>query len=287
MKIAKKRIAFQYSGLLRTLKQCLPQVKKVFGDYEVDFFVSIWSAHDTKMKHRPSHSPYEDVLNPDLISKKIDKDLVNNFFQGLNLKSLDIEPFDKSIDIMKSFNLPLCPKISARDKHGIDENGNFCGTAQHQFISSYYKNERCNNLRKIYQKLNDVKYDWYMKFRPDLIIKKIPDLNSINEPDIAFINTYVWEDPNLIALQNPDNSMNENIFLTNSEKYINDFCGLYSNIDRFWNQSFYGEQLLGNFLINSEVIKNIQRFDFKLSILRNHGHCQIAGKTRTRGIPGS
>lgn len=283
----KKRIALQYSGLLRTLKQCLPQVKEILKDHEVDFFISTWDTHDTKMKHRPSHSPYEDVLNPDLISKKIDKDLVNRFFQGLNLKSLDIEPFSKSIDVMKSFDLPLCPKISARDKHGIDENGDFCGTAQHQFISSYYKNERCNNLRKIYQKSNNIKYDWYMKFRPDGIIKQIPDLNSINEPNIAFINTYVWEDPNLIALQNPDNSMNENVFLTNSEKYINDFCDLYSNINKFWHQSFFGEKMLGNFIINSEVIKNVQRFDFKLSILRQHNHYQIAGETRTWGEPGS
>lgn len=277
----KKTIAVHYCGLLRTLRQCLPQVQETLKDHEVDFFISTWDAHDTKMKHRPKSAPYKDVLNVDLISKKINKELVTDFFRGLNLKSLEIEPFSRSIKVMQSFDLPLCPIISARDKHGIDENGYFCGTAQHQFISSYYKNQKCNNLRKKYQDSKGVKYDWYIKLRPDGIIKQIPDLNSINQSDIAFINKYVWEDPNLIALQNQDNSMNENIFLTNSERYMNDFSDLYSNINRFWHQSFYGEKLLGNFIIKSEIIKNIERFDFKLSILRQHNNCQIAGEYRT------
>jgi hypothetical protein len=255
------KIALQYSGMIRTFKKCYLQILETLKEHDVDVFVSFWDIPGTSLKHSKK------TINvfPELEYKNIDEKLIRKEFPELNLKIIDIEKYSKSEEIMNKYQNKL------RFKKIIP---------QREFTSQYYKIHRCNKLRKEYQKKNNIKYDWFIRTRPDACFNKIPNLEIIKEP-IFFLNKYVWECPYYLTF-NKNQDTNENIWMTNNEELLDKICNLLFDIDKVWNRNIYGENLLGKYIIKTGVIKFIKTFDFKLKILRSHGHYQIAGVLRTK-----
>ena len=252
------KIALHYSGMLRTFKYCYPQTLNLMNNYDVDIFLSLWDipGHSFKYKKNPT------MAYPDIDYKEITKELILNEYSDLNIKGIEIESFEKSKKIMAKMDL----------KHCLNE-------ASKEISSEYYKIKKVNVLRENYEKQNNIKYDWYMRLRPDVSIEKFPDILNINR-DTLFLNKYVWESPSLICFKN--NQLSGNTFwLTNSKK-INDILSkAYDKRLEYYDEKMYGENFMGKLIIRNNLLKYLKLFDFEIKILRSHGYSQYHGRERT------
>ena len=268
------KIALHYSGMIRTLKYCYPKVMKALKDYEVHIFMSIWDipGHSLKYKKDPV------MAYPDLEYENITEDFIRSEFPDLDIKIINIEKYETSKKIMKDFS---------------KNNGNLIEYKK-EIISHYYKVQKVNKLRKQYEKRTGIKYDWYMKLRPDVSIEKMLDLSQYKTP-ILFLNKYIWEDPNYITLtklahQKGTNQINENaaccFWITNNEEIMDLMCNLIDDISNFWDNEMYGERVQGLYIRRSsfngeKLMKFITLYNFKVKILRSHGYSQNHGERRT------
>jgi hypothetical protein len=257
------RIALYYSGMIRTFKKCYPTVFELLKNHEIDVFMSIWNVPGTSLKHS------KDKINkfPELEYEKIDISLIKKECPEFNFRIIDIQDFEESKKIMDMYQKKLTfNKV----------------VPQREIISQYYKIERTNELRKLYQKTQkeknkEVNYDWFIRLRPDCDFDKLPDL-TLKTP-ILYFNKYIWECPNYLSF-NKNQDTNENFWMTNSDLLMDKMCKLFSNISKTWYGNTYGENVAGRYVIHSGLIKYTKTFDFGVRILRSHGNYQIMGVKR-------
>ena len=262
------KIALYYCGMIRTMKICYSTVFKLLKDHDVDVYLSIWDVPGTSLNGFPSLNNIKNIF-PELEYQNINEELIKKEFPDLNFKVIDIENFEISKHIMTKYKHIHRIRLEA--------------------ISNYYKINRCNKLRLEYQKANNIKYDWYIRIRPDNIIKKLPDLNKFQTPTLL-LNTYVDEFLK-ISLQEytyvhydikKDTSTyaNQQFWMTNNENIMNITCNLYNNLDKYWNYYLTSDPIMGNYIKGENLIKYSKIFDFNVIILRSHGYCQIMNTRR-------
>jgi len=196
-----KKLAICISGYLRTFKECYPSIlKNVIQDNDCDIFIHTYDKIGNSSGWR---SPID-------LSENIDM----NFLESIpNIKVVAIEKWD---DIKYQFEKfkKLQPYVT---------NINVISTI-------FYKIHQCNELRKQYEKENNISYDLIVRMRGDQIFEKKINLNFPENK--ILINAYPWGDEDYVEhYQMKDND--GNIILEHENNCLNDrfAIGNSSNID--------------------------------------------------------
>jgi 2-polyprenyl-3-methyl-5-hydroxy-6-metoxy-1,4-benzoquinol methylase len=138
------KVAICISGHLRTFENNYQSLKdNILSKYDCDVFIHTWDILGSSYRFTDSKLH---LLNT---AKYIEK--IESFY---NPKKLIIEPF-KYFELN---NLMKQRAVPGRDAGGT--------------ISMYYKIEACNNLKKDYEKENNIIYDCVIRFRSDLHIEQ-------------------------------------------------------------------------------------------------------------------
>lgn len=251
------RIALQYSGMIRTIDKCYNKIIENFPEHHFDLFISTWDLTDNSYKHLPKHRKIS--IDTDLFQIDAFKDKQYN-----NIKSLDIESYDISKSIMLKGDVIKSKKFDVKK-------------TQEEMKSYLYKVYRCNKIREEFESKNNFQYDYYISLRTDAFFEAIPDISQQNS---LYINKYIWEDPTYISLSR-DVCANNMIFMSNDKTIMHTVSNLYNYITSFWEPEIYAEKLFGKYITHYFSNRNvIKLFDFKLSVLRSHGHLQRMGVYR-------
>ena len=138
------KIAVQFFGHLRTFNKCLPYLKKyLLNRYDCDVFMHTWDMynHNTKTWH----------TNFKNANKSVDKDKIMKKF-GMNQEQIKIEHQE------------------------IYSTGTYTARGREwslQGIMSMYRSiKSVTKLRENYQKKHNIKYDFVVCIRPDILLSK-------------------------------------------------------------------------------------------------------------------
>ena len=159
-----KKVAVQLCGHLRSYKDTYTSLKKNLLEplkregYDVDVFIHSWTETDTSEKSWHN-------IEGNTRGKNVSKDDINKIYKFYNPKKVLLENQleVKNFELKEKFmNLPR--QYSA-------------------IINSAYTKFRVNELRLQYEKENNVKYDYVIQTRPDILFN--------NEFSVEnFLNTY-------------------------------------------------------------------------------------------------
>lgn len=150
------KIAVLLFGHLRTFEYCAPFLKKnILDKYDCDVFMHTWDEMDSKTLTWKGKPRSKECFN----KKKIKQ--IKDFY---NPKRLKIE----------HQQLPEVDEV-AKSKNGLKEISLF-GTN-----SMWYSAKYANNLRKEYEKENNIKYDIILATRPDIFIGNYIDIEAVLE----------------------------------------------------------------------------------------------------------
>lgn len=151
------KIAICFSGQVRTAVESSPNILKFIGDLlpDCDFFIHTWDINT----YRPPLNLR--ILPP--IPTKVSKEEINQYFEIYKPKNIIVENFEL---YWKRINT---------------ENG-ITGDLVPLWHSFYYSIQ----LKKMYEEINQFKYDIVIKLRPDCIFP--PDRRLIDDIDEVLIN---------------------------------------------------------------------------------------------------
>ena len=168
------RIAVCFSGALRTFKLCYEDVIAHFKKLgHVDVFISTWEkpCYTRVNKDTDIHA----IKGTTVFTELLDKDAIitEEYLQSITTFAvIDIEDMDimqRIIDTAKDMKTTIMPPS--------------------RLILQYYKMDRCNRLKKLYEKKHAIKYDINVRIRTDIKIQSIPQ--NIDTRKI-YINKMVW-----------------------------------------------------------------------------------------------
>lgn len=155
--MAKKlKIAVQFFGHLRTYKECAPMLKKHLLDkYDCDLFMHTWNTinHNTKTWHNNK---------PDMATVK-KSDITDAYGE---FKSIAIEqqhPKDQGDAQFKTH-------------YGVKEPSRI---SIFGIASLYYTMRQVNAVRQEYEKKHNIKYDFVIAIRPDILMHREIDIENI------------------------------------------------------------------------------------------------------------
>jgi len=147
----KTKIALQMFGHLRTYKSCVKQLKQNLLDhYDCDIFMHTWDSidHTTKTWHNMKINP-DKQLSPEQLKKEV--------LKNYPIKSLKME------------------------KQIVKEMGNITsGSSEISLFgikSMLYSMSEANKLRENYEKIENIKYDFIVNIRPDILLNNTFDIN--------------------------------------------------------------------------------------------------------------
>lgn len=208
--MVKKKIAICISGYLRTFEECYPSIlKNIIDDNDVDIFI---------------HT-YEKLGNSSGWRHTIDlsEDINLNFLEKIpNLKVIVVQNWDNIKYQFEKF----------REFHPNVTNINVIATI-------FYKIFKCNELRKEYERENNIKYDLIIRMRGDQIFEKKINLNFPEHK--ILINAYPWGDEDYIhhfvgddcgrdGCRNETEWLNDRFAVGNSDN-IDYLCDLYNQFE--------------------------------------------------------
>lgn len=228
------KLAFLYSGNLRTLAETIENNLNLFNFANIDLFISTW---DTISYSDKINSPDHEFLSRKL-NGQVSTDLLNKLS---NFKKINIE---------KPFNIDF--KLNG----GIDNIG---------LGSQYYKIYDClqlvDNINE-YDALVRIRCDFKInnKIPKDLLIEYINDKNIIHTSKIWY--NYEWD-----ATKKCINEM----FWIAPPCFIRQTCNIYNNIEKInklTNELNYGEKICYLNLQAENLLSNIKTFNFDYTILR-------------------
>jgi hypothetical protein len=259
------KIALYYTGLIRTMKVCYPKVLELLKGYDVDVYLSVWNdpGHSLKGIEFIKSGNKENIFD----EIEYNEELIKEEFPDLNFKVIDIEEIKNEEIVINELSNNLT------FSEYIHSNGVSNKRYQSTMLVQHYKINRCNNFRKTIEEEQNIKYDWYLRIRPDSEIGSIPDLSS--ESKVIYFNKYVWED-NLESFTN--DMTNEMIWMTNDSNYMDYACDVINNVPDIWEKEIFAEKLMYKHMKIQNL--NIEMFDFGLKLLRSHGYKQIMGQKR-------
>ena len=144
----KKRLAIQLFGHVRTFKDAAPSFFKNIisanhnDDYEIDIFIHTWS----EVEHNTINYRIDGTDTTEL--KKTDKQELLNIYRPVSLLIESQLPINEKVIIEKTTG-------ASRSIKGIYNNS--------------YTTFKVNELRQKYEKEHNVKYDWVIQTRPDIL----------------------------------------------------------------------------------------------------------------------
>ncbi len=168
------KIALYLAGHLRTWNNFIKdKLRNFIKGYDVDIFISTHNSNNrTEMR---GESEYK-------ILKEYSDEEVKSLFEGLPVKNIDID----------SDKLPH-PYLK-------EEN------AQYYSWRMWRKVWKCNEMRKQYEKDNNITYDYVIRMRPDIIAMELINFESLPKLDrniiIGFGTTLGYPD-DMFAISSP------------------------------------------------------------------------------------
>jgi hypothetical protein len=230
-----KKIAICFSGAIRAFNTCFPSVYLHFlQNFKADIFVHMWHIKkvdanlDVSFKMRSSGE---------------EENLVEDFLEKLKPKKYVIDEYNSDWEKkiisgigMENVNFPEGKKNYAYNAMGM-----------------YYKIFMANELRKEYEKENNVKYDFVFRARLDYIFEDfllMQDISPIMDNMVYLVNDR---------------------YATNSKKKTNDkffggtplvmdiMCNIYNDIPKYYQA---GYDIEGQTLLENQIIRN--NFDVKM-----------------------
>lgn len=151
------KIAVQFFGHLRNYEKCASSIKKhLLSLYDCDVFMHTWSEtdHHTQTWHKQNNG-----------SSKVDGKTIEKLKLLYNLKDIVVEKQNETK------NDTLIPCQHNHGKSLISKSG---------IGFMLYSQQKVNKLRKKYQKLHNVKYDYVLMVRPDIKLNKDFILNTVD-----------------------------------------------------------------------------------------------------------
>lgn len=167
----------------------------LFNHYNPDIFISTWDNRGKSQHHNDAE--LDNTIN--------EYDVLNVY---KNVKDIEIENFDNWI---KDQNEEL---IHLWNSYKVD------GFLKPTSIPQFYKINRANYLKSVYEKENNFIYDVVIRYRPDLIMVDKFNVNVSNiDNTIVNINTQKYHWPNRIY----------DIFFYSNSKNMNKICEVWPN----------------------------------------------------------
>lgn len=237
------RIAVCYSGAWRTFQECYGRNHEIFKELgDIDYYISTWELPGyTKV------SRFDDVLaiDGDTIYQdhpKKDFILTEKFVRYfLPFKKVDIEPMSHMEEIITPH----------KDKPWHIMNP--C-----RLVSQYYKLKRCFEMV-------EGDYDYVIRIRPDIIIKKFPDSIDTNK---IYLPRMVYTNEKAIV----SGTVNEMFYISNYEN-MKKICSIFDNFDELWNPGdAYGERMSFLNLEKNNLVGLCEPFDFEITVKRENGN---------------
>lgn len=236
-------IAVCISGGIKYPEKSLESLKNIFPSDNIKVFIHTWKIIDKNLYlkniGKEQLLPYlkNDVkkLNQFLKESSEDKlDILNEY----NYEKLSIEIFDeKKIEFQTLFDSLTFPSYQRKDVG---------------FISMFYSFYKSNELKKEYERENNMIFDRVirMRFDSDFCGKKL------------FLDEI---DGNLVIPYGPDwKGMNDQ-FAIGDSKSMDYYCKIYKNLENLQHVQFHPETLMMEHLSNI----NVQRIKFDVKINSN------------------
>jgi len=228
------KVAICLSGHMRTFENNFQSFKdNILSKYDCDVFIHTWDIMGSSFRFTDNKLH---LVNTQKYLEKIEL-----FY---NPKKIVIEPF-------RLFD--LTPLMKQRAVHGRDAGGT---------ISMYYKIEACNNLKKEYEKENNMTYDCVIRYRSDLHLDQPFPLTT--GTDLSAIH---------VPMYGNFGGINDQLAFGNSA-LMDIYCSLYSNIENLLqNGANLNPEKLLMAHVNSYNIPIIKDY-IKYSIRRANGMVQ-------------
>jgi hypothetical protein len=233
------KIAVCVSGGVRYTHLGLKSIQKIVPNEYVKIFIHTWKVKDVNS-----------FLNTvsGLQHKEQDKVIETNLslLEEYNYEKLLIENYDKCQKKFQNLldSLKFIPSIDTEDTEPRTDVGP---------ISMHYSIYKANELKKEYEKENNIKFDWVIRMRTDSDFRyEQLDLNTLNHE----LNIPSGEDWG-------DNSINDQ-FAIGTSHAMDLYSSLYNNFHYTQSTKFYPERILALHLKNVNLIPN--RVDFPVRI---------------------
>lgn len=216
------KVALCLSGYLRCFDKVYNNLNKyLLSEYDIDIFVHTWRKYDYN-------------------AHNINENLVNKYYKPKNIVIEDSYKKDLA-QIMIDKNTEVI-----RNGLGV--------------MSMFYKIKACNDLKLEYEKEHNFKYDFVIRFRPDLLLQN--DVNLLHS-DMLSIPKY-----------GDFGGLNDQAAFSNSEN-IDKYCSIYDKVEEYLlndseNKLCMKPELLLAHHIN-ELNIQIRRPNIEYVILRSNG----------------
>lgn len=214
------KVALLLFGFLRSYKHNYQNLKdKLLDKYKCDIFVYI----------------SEDEIKDDRY--------INN--------NTDLLTIIKTVnDLYKPISF-ICDKNSKNSE--LEENNKNNKSNKNNIYNYFYKLNQINNLKKNYEKLNNIKYDVVIAMRPDIYFLTdndpiIHNLNLIKENVLIFPGSDLNRDSS-----DQEEVINDHLCIGNSDS-INFYSKLYKNINYYLTKYDTSEKIVYKYLLNNSKI---------------------------------
>ena len=181
----KKRIAVCISGQLRTFEDIWLDNNKILNDsqnVEIDYFCYFWKKNGNTWRTLDGNNRYINnlFLDPFIYYPSKNEEIVkkSSIEKIISAKKISIALDNEEKLLNKDNVLELVENYPGNKKMAF---ASFC------LWKSVYE---CNNLRNLYEKENNIKYDAVVRIRPDWKLKKNPIQKYLsNNNDLLFFDS--------------------------------------------------------------------------------------------------
>jgi hypothetical protein len=227
------KLAFLYSGNLRTLNETIENNINSFKFAEIDCYISTWD----KITYTDKINSPDHIFSNRLLSGDVSYNLLN------------------TLTYFKATNIEKYKEINFNLNFGIDNSG---------LGNQYYK---IYDVLKLVNNIND--YDALVRLRCDFKINNVISKDLLSEyiENKNIIHTSkIWYNHEWTGQK----SINE-MFWISPPCFINQTCGIINNVDKInklTDSLNYGEKICYMNLEAENLIKYIKTYDFDYQILR-------------------
>jgi hypothetical protein len=170
------KIAICYSGFLRDIQSTYLNLKKcIVGEHDIDFFIHTWDVKE----YYDEINFAKNIIKPKIIFCEKQKPFEMNPYNFINSK-VTPEEYQNELNLnrKKLYELgedkKFFPPPSEENEFNFVKDKEVLklwhyGCIPYNILSQYYSIHKSNELKKIYEYQNDIKYDCVMRMRSDLI----------------------------------------------------------------------------------------------------------------------
>lgn len=233
------KVAVCISGAVRYPHLGLKSIQKIIPNEYVKIFIHTW-----KINNRDSFLKTVSGLQHKEVDRVVETNL--SLLEDYNYEKLLIENYDECQSKFKNIldNLKFILATDPEDTEPRTDVGP---------ISMHYSIYKANELKKEYEKENNIKFDWVIRMRTDSDFRYDQlDLNTLNRE----LNIPLGEDWG-------DNSINDQ-FAIGTSHAMDLYSNLYNNFHYHQSVKYYPERILYSYL--SSMNLNIERINFPVRI---------------------